>query len=929
MSLFVSPRTPYRTGTRTGQIWQYVIGGALCGFTFPFITWIWDLQQQSLPWTWASLAAIHHTNFLHGIIDAVPLVFAFCASWVAVKIKTINRERDLTEAALRQSDARYYRMAANVPGMIFQFLLRPDGSVTFPYISPGCRELFEMEPEEIQHNSALLMDLVHPEDRLTHRQSIVASAQTLSPWQWEGRFLAKDTIKWVQGASRPELQADGSILWDGLLMDITVRKQAEKKLKTERDYTSQIIQGTPALVCGIAPDGTTTFINLAVEKVTGYTSAEFIGKNWWQTLYPGEEYQQVEHLFRQFEKGAVRDYEMILTTKAGEKRTVAWNSLNRFDEHGVLLEVIGFGNDITERERIEAEMKQAKEAAEAASLAKSEFLANMSHEIRTPMNGVIGMTGLLLDTDLTLEQRDYAETVRDSAEALLTIINDILDFSKVEAGKLNLEVTDFDLRITIEEAVELFSRQTAQKGLELICLIHADVPSAVRGDPGRLRQILINLLGNAVKFTHQGEVIVEVRNLTGRDWGREARFSSPSSLQSPAANLLHFAVRDTGIGLPPERRNHLFQSFSQVDASTTRKYGGTGLGLAICKKLTELMGGEIGVESEPGKGSTFWFTVRVEKQPQDTSTVNTPRIDLQGLHALIVDDNSTNRTILHHQLASLGIVAESASDGPQALQMLYKATAQGRRYDLALLDFQMPIMDGLELARTIKANPILANMKLVLLTSVGQNGDGQLARKAGVDVYLTKPVRQSHLFGCLARVMASSFQTEPVPVSSVIRRTTAQATPRSRLPILVAEDNPVNQKLAVRLLEKFGYRADIVANGLETLEALSRISYAAILMDCQMPEMDGFAATREIRRRESQWSVVSGQLPVRQEILSESSLTTGNWSLAARHIPIIAMTANAMNGDRERCLEAGMDDYITKPIKLDTLKAVLERWVAR
>ena len=697
--------------------------------------------------------------------------------------------------------------------------------------------------------------------------------------------------------------------WHSIARQMRQKEEAQEALReSERKYRLVADNATDVIWMLDVESHRFLYVSPSIARFLGYTAEEVMARPAEAVLSPAGQalFGRVLILLeKRFLSGERRTYVHEVEHRRKDGTAVWSETITRCDRHedsGRLI-MHGSARDITERKKareqqelarreleqtnraLEQATAQANEMAaqaEMASVAKSQFLANMSHEIRTPLNGVIGMIGLLLDTNLTDEQRHFAEIVRSSGESLLALLNDILDLSKIEAGKLEMETLDFDLRALLDDFSALFALRAQGKGLEFICDVAPDVPVLLKGDPGRLRQIVSNLVGNAVKFTMEGEIALRVSLVS----------------ESASAAELRFSVRDTGIGIPVDKQAGLFEKFTQADASTTRQFGGTGLGLAISKQLAERMGGTIGLVSDAGKGAEFWFTVRLERQPvQERPPAPSARV--RGARVLIVDDNATSREVLTVLLETWGVRTMEVPDGRSGVLALRHAQEEGDPFHAAIVDMQMPIMDGAGFARTLQQTGEMKGLRLVLLTSMAQRGDARQMEEMGFAAYLTKPVRKSDLFDCLSVLLADS-RTE-TQTKSLITRHSLREMHRGAARILLAEDNPVNQEVAVGILARQGWRVDAVANGKETVRALEEIPYDLVLMDVQMPEMDGLEAAQAIRNDAS-------------KVLN-------------RDIPIIAMTAHSMQGDRERCLEAGMNDYVSKPVSAQELVDMVMRWL--
>ncbi|AMV38421.1 response regulator [Planctomyces sp. SH-PL62] len=790
-------------------------------------------------------------------------------------------KRKEAEEALRRGEERFRSLIEATSAIVWH--TRPSGQVDAE--QPSWTEYTGQTFDQLKGTGWL--EAVHPDDRAETARAWSAAMGTRSLFQMEHRLRRRDGVYLhMLVRSVPILDERGDVReWVGVHIDIDAEKRAEAALREAEERARLLLESSGEGIYGIDMQGLCTFMNRAAAEMLGYSTEEVIGRNAHELFHhtrPDGSPYAVEDcpIYRSFRVGkGCRVDDEVLWRRDGVNFPAEYASFPIRGVDGEIKGAVVNFTDITERKRVERELMRANQAAQAATRAKSEFLANMSHEIRTPLNGIVGMTELALDTELSAEQREYLEMVKLSADHLLNVINDILDFSKIEAGKLDLELVEFNLRDTLDDTVATLALRAHKKGLELADYVATDVPDALVGDSHRLRQVIVNLLGNAIKFTEQGEVVlrVEVQSQTEEDVH------------------LRFAVIDTGIGIAPDQRQRLFRAFAQADTSTTRKYGGTGLGLAISSRLVEMMGGTIELDSAVGRGSTFHFTVCFGRArgPVKRATRAEPA-QVHGLPVLVVDDNATNRLILREMLARWGMKPRVVEDGRQALAALDEARRSGSPFSLVLLDGMMPEMDGFALAERIREDPGLVGATLMMLSSANRREDAARCKELHVASYLTKPIRQSTLLDAIMTSLGPSLKLEG-RTPSASRPSPGKSSQSLRL--LLAEDNVVNQRLAVSLLEKRGHQVRVVGNGREALAALEGQSFDAVLMDVQMPEMDGFEATAAIRSRES---------------------------ASGGHTPIIAMTAHAMKGDRERCLAEGMDAYVAKPLRPQELFEVLE-----
>jgi two-component system sensor histidine kinase/response regulator len=863
---------------------RYLLTGIGFGFLFPVLGTSFQIILDQLPFNLSSILLVQQSQRLLWIIDTAPIVLGTVFGLVGVRQDVLTKLKNSLQTTVEQRTAELQVVNKQL-NLELELLHQAEEVVrrgkkewesTFDAVADPIL-VTDSDGNIARCNKATIQKLNSSYDTLIGSpllEALRANDQSLPPDLQSGEMM----IPRLGGCFEVHIEKiplEGPPYTVYVLHDISKRKQIETDIALQKKYFESLFINSPVAIIILDEEERITSCNPAFEILFGYLRNEIIGTNLDSLISTESTLQEASQYTQQVLTGGT-------VHGIGKRR--------HKDGRLVDVEILGVPIIVAEK-RIGAlaiyhditQLIQARQEAEEANRAKSEFLANMSHEIRTPMNGVIGMLELALDTTLTDEQREYLTISLQSAEALLRLINDILDFSKIEAKKLVLDKINFNLRNTVEDAAYSLAQRAQDKGLELACLIHPELMSELKGDPARLRQVMINLIGNAIKFTQQGEVVLRAEPVSEADTTVTIRFS----------------IQDTGIGIASDRLQSVFDRFTQADGSTTRKYGGSGLGLTICKQLVEAMGGEIGVQSSVGVGSTFWFQVTFEKQPPErrgTAPLVIQPVTLAGVRILGVDDNATNRTILTKTLEGFGCRVDTVASGTKAVEALRAANRDADPYQVVLLDMQMPDMDGEQTARAIQSDPALREVRIIVLTSIGQRGDATHMEALGCSGYLLKPVRQNMLYEALLAILGHKEE----PTATMINRHLLMEFKGSNQWILLAEDNPINQKLAVILLNKAGYSVDAVENGLQVVEKAKEGKYSAILMDVQMPQMDGLEATQRIR----EWEAIH-----------------------PRHIPIIAMTAHAMQGDRERCLAAGMDDYVSKPLEIRILLGVLNRWL--
>ena len=817
-------------------------------------------------------------------------------------IRFIGTSADITalkqaEEALRERERQLDSLMGHLPGLAYRALA--DEHWTALFASRGIEDLTGYSAEEFTSHRIHYEDIILPEDRTVTRKAVFSALRQRRMYEVEHRIRHKDgSVRWIWARGHGVFAPDGSLRFiEGLNLDMTSRKQAEEALRESEEALRiseqrfrTMASVVPVTIWTTAADGALDYVNAYLTDYTGFPLEQILSGAWQTALHPDDLPRCLELWNRSMATGTLYEIEYRIRRADGVFRWHLSRGLPLRDDSGRMIKWFGSTMDIDDQKRAAEALREAMEAAEAANRAKDEFLANVSHEIRTPMNAILGMAELTLDTPLTDEQRSNLNIVLTSAEGLLNLINDLLDFSKIEAGRLELEEADFSLRNVLNQTLRALALRAHKKGMELACQVEQDVPDGLVGDGNRLRQVLLNLIGNAIKFTEAGEVIVRVR----------AQETDHNSL------VIDFEIADTGIGIAPEKQQTIFQAFEQADSSTTRRYGGTGLGLTISSRLVEMMGGKITVHSELGRGSTFRFSALFGRSSRlAAAPAQPPVVDLHGLRVLIVDDNATNRTILQGWASAWGMIPTTTADVPAAMSALWRGIASKEPFALVLLDARMPGTDGLELAKGISQTPELSTCRVILLTSDDRPGDAKRYRALRISAVLMKPVQQEELLDNVYRVLshgaagkiAESMRTT---APDTVYEPAAPAGERSSrcLKVLVAEDNRFNQQVIQRMLERRGHMVRVVPNGSETLAVLEQNAFDLLLLDVNMPEMDGYEVIRTIREREK---------------------TSGN------HLRVIAMTALSGKRDRERCIEAGMDDFLAKPVRAAEVYSALER----